>query len=101
MLPAGAHGDGAGSKPEWKWLQFQPSSAAEWIFVSAGPWEGKFAHTSSLNVIKQLLTEVGQPLQLLGVTMQPLPARETGDYKEMLTLGLGIMYFWMWKSLPD
>ena len=67
VLPAGAHGDGAGGKLEWKWLHFQPSSAGDWMCVSAGPWEGKFAHTSSraaaeLNVvIKRLLTEVGQP----------------------------------------
>lgn len=66
-LPARAHGDGAGGKSEWKWLHFQPSSAGDWMCVSAGPWEGKFAHASfgaaaELDVvIKCLLTEVGQP----------------------------------------
>lgn len=67
VLPVGDHGDGPGGKSEWKWFHFQPSSAGDWMSVSAGPWEGKFAHTSSraaaeLNVvIKHLISEVGQP----------------------------------------
>lgn len=40
VLPAGAHGDGARGQAEWKWLHFQPSSAGDWMCVSAGPWKG-------------------------------------------------------------
>lgn len=55
--------------------------------VSAGPWEGKFAHTFSrvaaeLNAItKPLLTDVRQQLQLLSLSQ----LMETGDYEEKFT----------------
>lgn len=95
VLPIGAHRDGAAGTSEWKRLQLQLSSAGVSVYQCWALGREVCSHffqsscragccTKTFTKLKE-----GSQFQLLGLTMEPLSAMETGDRKNMVT-----SHFW-------
>lgn len=93
VLPVGACRDEAA--PEWKWFEFQLSSAGVSVCKCCSLGREVCSHffqsSCRAGCCNKSFTELkkGSQFQLLGLTMEPLSAVETGDHKDRVT-----SHFW-------